>query len=310
WVKLSEVAVKGAQYNSYEHQPHPKCLQGTCFVTTWVDLLKYIHRFLDDTEKNQLVWLHGMAGIGKSAIVFTVAERMRGLKVTEEMNVKKWLAGMFFFSRKHMKRCTAGYFFAMLVYQLANNFPSIWKDVNRAIHDNPALLDPDMPLCDQMEALFLQPLQKLQLRLRGCLPLSFVVDVLDECTSELELTNLILSLAQALHEPDLPVIHILLMSRSETHISKVFQSEEVCLLVCEIPVRTSGEGGIILLDGADVDNDIHTFLWHSFKELEGHHPDFPQPSEADLTKLVSQAGRHFIMAFMMMKTGIPTISCN
>ncbi|KAG1791627.1 uncharacterized protein BJ212DRAFT_1544913 [Suillus subaureus] len=37
-----------------------------------------------------------------------------------------------------------------------------------------------------MEALFLQFLWNLRLRLRGCPPLSFVVDALDECTSETE----------------------------------------------------------------------------------------------------------------------------
>ncbi|KAG1810534.1 uncharacterized protein BJ212DRAFT_1526439 [Suillus subaureus] len=153
WVKLSEVTVKGAQYNSPECHPHPKCLEGT-----WVDLLKHIHGFLDSTEKNQLIWLHGMAGVGKSAVAFTVAVRMRGLKMTEEMNIKKQLVGTFFFLHKHMKCCTAGYFFVTLVYQLATNFPSIWNDVNKTIWDNPALLDPGTPLCDQMEALFLQPL--------------------------------------------------------------------------------------------------------------------------------------------------------
>ncbi|KAG1837235.1 hypothetical protein DFJ58DRAFT_628499, partial [Suillus subalutaceus] len=158
-----------------ERQPHPKCLQGTR-----VDLLKYIHELLDDPEKNQLIWLHGMAGVGKSAVAFTVAEKMRSLKVTEETNIEKRLAGTFSFSRKHTKRCTAGYFFATLAYQLATNFPSVRQDVNRAIRNNPALLDPDTSLCDQMEALFLQPLRKLRPRLRGCPPLSFVVDAFDE----------------------------------------------------------------------------------------------------------------------------------
>jgi hypothetical protein len=208
--------------------------------------------------------VHGTAGIGKSAVAFTVADKMRGLKVTEETNVEKRLAGTFFFSRKHTKRCTAGYFFATLVYQLATNFPSIREDVNRTIHDNPALLDPDTPLCDQMEAFFLRPLRWLRIRLRGCPPLSFVVDALDECSSEAELTDLIIFLAQALREPDIPAIHILLTSRSESHISKVFQNDEVRPLVREILVTTYGEGGIISLDGADVDNDICTFLRHSF----------------------------------------------
>ncbi|KAG1869447.1 hypothetical protein DFJ58DRAFT_723308 [Suillus subalutaceus] len=105
----------------------------------------------------------------------------------------------------------------------------------------------------QMEAFFLRPLRKLQSRLCGCPPLSFVIDALDERTSEPELTDLIVSLARALREPDLPVTHILLTSRPESHISKVFQNNEVRLLVRDIPVTTSWEGGIISLDGSDFD---------------------------------------------------------
>ncbi|KAG2036040.1 hypothetical protein BDR03DRAFT_823335, partial [Suillus americanus] len=155
-----------------------------CLEGTRVDLLKYIHLLLDGGKKNQLIWLHGTAGVG--TVAFTVAERMQVLKVIEETNVEKRLARTFFFSRKHTKRCTAGYFFATLAYQLASNFPSIRKDVNRVIRDNPALLDPDTPLCDQMEALFLKPLRWLRSRLRECPPLTFVADALDECTSESE----------------------------------------------------------------------------------------------------------------------------
>ncbi|KAG2035324.1 hypothetical protein BDR03DRAFT_962772 [Suillus americanus] len=67
WVKLSEVAVNGAEYNSRERQPHPKCLEGTR-----VDLLTYIYELLDDPDKNRLIWLHGTAGVGKeSAVAFT-----------------------------------------------------------------------------------------------------------------------------------------------------------------------------------------------------------------------------------------------
>ncbi|KAG1819033.1 uncharacterized protein BJ212DRAFT_1298319 [Suillus subaureus] len=254
WEKLSQVAVKGAE-------------------------------LLNDQEKYQLIWLHGTAGVRKSAVAFTVAEMMRDLKVTEEMHVKKWLAGTFFFSQKHTKCCTTGYFFATLVYQLASNFPSIWKDVNRTIQDNPALLDPDKSLRDQVEALFIQPLRRLQLRLRGCLPLVFVVDALDECMSETKLVDLILYLAQALHIPDLPMVHILLMGCSELHICKAFQNVKVHLQ----------------LDGADVDKDIYIFLHHSFTELQSHHPDFPQPSRDELEQLASRVGRCFIVASTMMK---------
>ncbi|KAG1791647.1 uncharacterized protein BJ212DRAFT_1544527 [Suillus subaureus] len=96
-----------------------------------------------------------MVGVGKSAVAFTVAEKMRDLKMTEGARKEKWLRGTFFFLHKHMKCCTTGYFFVMLAYRLACNFSSIWGDVNRAIIENPTLLDPDKSLWDQMEALFL-----------------------------------------------------------------------------------------------------------------------------------------------------------
>lgn len=156
WESLSCIAVKGAEYNSRERQPHPKCLEGTR-----VKPLDYIYRLLDDRKKSRLIWLHGTAGVGKSAIAFTVAERMRNLQVTGETNIEKRLAGTFFFSRKHTERCTTGYFFATLAYQLACNFPSVREDLNRTIRENPALLDSNKSLRDQMEGLFLKPLRKL-----------------------------------------------------------------------------------------------------------------------------------------------------
>ncbi|KAG1758041.1 hypothetical protein EDB19DRAFT_1901544 [Suillus lakei] len=56
WEKLSHVTVLGAEYDSPERQPHPKCLEGT-----QVDLLQFIHGLLDKREKSQIVWLHGTA---------------------------------------------------------------------------------------------------------------------------------------------------------------------------------------------------------------------------------------------------------
>jgi len=103
WERLHQVAVKGVEYDSRERQPHPKCLEGTR-----VDLLDHIHGLLDNGEKSRIIWLHGTAGVGKSAVAFTVAERMKALKVSEKTTTERRLAGSFFFSRKHTKRCTTG----------------------------------------------------------------------------------------------------------------------------------------------------------------------------------------------------------
>ncbi|KAG2742907.1 hypothetical protein P692DRAFT_20879132 [Suillus brevipes Sb2] len=314
WEKLSQVAVKGAEHDSRERHPHPECLEGTR-----VALLGYIYGLLDKKDKNQIIWLHGTAGVGKSAVAFTVAQRMKGLKVTEQTLIETRLAGTFFFSRKHTKRRTTGYFFATLAYQLASNFPSVRTHVNNAILENPALLDPDKSVRDQMEGLFLRPLRKLQGRLRECgnPPLAFIVDALDECTSldqptfesldedksKSELVELISLLAQALHDPDIPVTHILVTSRAERHIRKVMQNEDVRPLVGEIPVNISGKGiaTTISLDGADVDEDIYRFLDDSFRKLQFCHSTFPQPTKIQLERLASRAGRRFIVATTMMK---------
>lgn len=222
WERLCQVAVKAAEYDSPRRQPHPKCLEGTR-----VNLLNNIYQLLDNRKMSQLIWLHGMAGVGKSAVAFTVAERMRGLKVTEQTKTETRLAGTFFFSRKHANRSVTGYFFATLAYQLACNFPSVREDLNRTIRENPPLLDPDKSLREQMEGLFLKPLRKLHFRLRECPPSTFIIDGLDECACKTDLKDLIFLLNQALRKPDLPVIHILLTSRSETHIHNAIKNIEM-----------------------------------------------------------------------------------
>ncbi|KAG1809826.1 uncharacterized protein HD556DRAFT_1223603, partial [Suillus plorans] len=175
WEKLSQVAVLSAEYDSPERQPHPKCLEGTR-----VDHLKFIHGLLDKRDKSQIIWLHGTAGVGKSAVAFTVAERMKNLKITQNTKIETRLAGTFFFSRNSTERSTTGHFFATLAYQLASNFPSVRNDVNRAIRENPAVLKSSESLRNQMKALFRQPLLHLQLSLRDCPPPVFVIDALDE----------------------------------------------------------------------------------------------------------------------------------
>ncbi|OAX38538.1 hypothetical protein K503DRAFT_800353 [Rhizopogon vinicolor AM-OR11-026] len=165
----------------------------------------------------------------------------------------------------------------------------IREGVNRAIHDNPTLLDPDKSLRDQMDALFLHPLRKLRFGLRNCPPPLFVVDALDECTSEPEVADLISILGKAL--------------RSEAHIRGATQEEAIRPLVCEIPVKTTGEGvaKIISLDGADVDNDICIFLEQSFRKLRSRCSNFPQTTGDELARLASRAGRRFIVASAVVR---------
>jgi hypothetical protein len=78
----------------------------------------------------------------------TLAERMRGLKVSYTSSRQMSKSGLeeHSFSRATERNVVPlGIFFAMLVYQLVTNFPSIRKDVNR-IRDNSVLLSPNKSL--------------------------------------------------------------------------------------------------------------------------------------------------------------------
>ncbi|KAJ8587183.1 hypothetical protein M405DRAFT_863967 [Rhizopogon salebrosus TDB-379] len=287
WKELSKVAAKGAEYDSPERRPHPKCLE-----RTRVNLLGDIRGLLDNEKQSRLIWLHGTAGIGKSAVAFSVADIMRCQTLSETCTSEKRLAGTFFFSRKYEKRCTTGYLFATLVYQLATNFPSIRNDVNIAIGEDCAHLYPEQPLRKQMEALFIRPLRTLRWRLSGSPPVVFVIDALDECACEYETAELISLLGHALCDPTLPAVHILLTSRSEPHIHEAMHKGNMLTLVHEI-----------LLDDADVGRDIYNFLQHSFTnlKLQSRYSNFPRPTEDELDQLTNRAGKRFIVASTMMK---------
>jgi hypothetical protein len=81
------------------------------------------------------------------------------------------------------------------------------------------------------------------------------------------------------------------------------RKEKVHPLICEILVKTSGEGvtPIISLDGADVDHDIYIFLEYSFIKLQGCISNFPRPTPGELARLASRASRRFIVASAVMK---------
>src|SRR6267154_698636 len=86
------------------------------------DVHNYIHGLLDH-RKSQFIWLHGTAGVGKSAVAYTVADRMRSLKVREDTKIETRFARTFFFSRKHTKCSTTGHFFCDTCLPACEPFP-------------------------------------------------------------------------------------------------------------------------------------------------------------------------------------------
>ena len=64
----------GAAYDSRERDPAPRCLAGTR-----KEILKEIETWIEAGHQGKsILWLHGPAGAGKSAIAQTVAETCAG----------------------------------------------------------------------------------------------------------------------------------------------------------------------------------------------------------------------------------------
>lgn len=120
-------------------------------------------------DARAMLWLKGPAGIGKTAILQTIAERCAS---------EKKLAGSFFFSYRAPQTRARRYLVPTLAYQLAQNVPEMTAEILRAVERDPRVFEKNMQ--SQMETLVLQPSKaatKGEARCRGLI----VIDALDEC---------------------------------------------------------------------------------------------------------------------------------
>ena len=96
----------GAAYNSRDRNPAPRCLAGT-----WKEVLDKIEKWVRaGSEGTSILWLHGPAGAGKSAIAQTVAETCAE---------RGELAASFFFARIVAGRNALKYLFPTIAAQIA-----------------------------------------------------------------------------------------------------------------------------------------------------------------------------------------------
>ncbi|KAI0506295.1 WD40-repeat-containing domain protein [Xylaria bambusicola] len=189
-----------AAFNSRSKEHWPSCLENTR-----QSLLEKIHNWADAKDGKHIYWLKGMAGTGKSTVALTVAR---------QYNEKGRLCASFFFSRGGGDLASAGKFARTIVSQLRRTLPGHREHV-----DNVVKCDPDIRkagLYEQWEKLVLQPLMQLG---KGTSPAPslIVVDALDECDNEDDVSLLIQCLAEAAAVKDI-YLRIFVTSRPEQRI--------------------------------------------------------------------------------------------
>jgi NACHT domain len=257
-----------ASHDSGRKDAHLSCLQGTR-----VAVLDEIVSWLESKngETPSIYWLNGLAGIGKSTIAKTVAER------AEE---REMFGASFFFSQGDGRLRDPQLVFPTIAFQLAHSDDEFKKVILDAVQEDMTL--GTKTLLPQLSALIITPLLKVHPNRRATL---IILDALDECEENgaVEILRLLFS-----HGTRIPFLRILITSRPEHHISSVF--DEAPNVVKRI---------LHDIEGSVIEQDIRFYLRTELSKIPHNLRLRMGPnwiSEDEINLLTEKSGKLFVYA--------------
>jgi NACHT domain len=138
-----------------------------CMDGTREDILNTINDWILDLEAPQnILWVKGYPGAGKSTVASSVVEHLRG---------SKRLGSYFFFHRGKATDQMSHAFWRSVAFDLSRRYPTVRKHLVRKLAD-----DGDIPTIPNVDELFRQIIQEPLEDSGGILPV-IVIDALDEC---------------------------------------------------------------------------------------------------------------------------------
>ncbi|KAF8198434.1 hypothetical protein BJ912DRAFT_874432 [Pholiota molesta] len=278
---LQKRVATSAFHNSAQRVDPPRChpdtrvaIQNEIYDWILMDLL---------IRQAWIMWVHGAAGGGKSAIMQSIAELCEKAQIP--------LASFFFFRTDPTRNSTAS-FIATLVYQLIQLIPQVQDEILGIIESNPLIFG--QSLKSQVEKLIIQPLLRVRKHLKGCFVI--LIDGLDECIERAHQVDLIQLLGSVSHSRTIPVL-FLVASRREPQIEAAFVRKDVSALVLTLP-----------LDNSDIEqtsDDIRRFLVDKFRDIKEAHLfkrylqiDWPPASSVE--EIVTKSSGQFIFASVVI----------
>jgi hypothetical protein len=274
--ELEQCTIPGAEFDSSVRDPPPRCHPGTR-VEVMSDAQNWLNQ--TDTRKEKFLWLYGPAGVGKSAIIQSVAE---------EDADKKCLGATLFFSRPFARDDPSGVW-PTISFQLAVKETSYRAYLQDEINNNPKLLKKGMR--EQFRKLIAEPFGQKQV-IKPSRPLSIFLDGLDECRGEDSQVEIIQLITEFLKEyPAAPLVWVV-ASRPELHLTLAFERDITEDLHWRI---------YIPVDSDESCRDVEHYLR---SELEGIRKKFPfaipeelqWPKESDFLALANASSGLFIYA--------------
>ncbi|KAF5326749.1 hypothetical protein D9619_004410 [Psilocybe cf. subviscida] len=268
----------------------PKCDEGTR-----TSMLLRMKKFVQQGGQPSVFWLHGPAGIGKSALAQSLA-----LSLKDEGDH----AASFFFSRTAPGRNDGNQLIVTLACQLALSIPPIQPLLAKVVKENPLIFNTTNAV--KMQALIVNPINQLHKQSRWnprlwaqrvvkrkLHPRLILVDGLDECHDPQIQRDLLICIGNAVRQLALP-FRFVITSRPESHILATFELDSTFQGPRSVKVSTKNLG-----DDEDADEQIATFLLKEFAEIRRTHPirEFlpqPWPLPGQIARLVSKSSKGFI----------------
>ncbi|PPQ74655.1 hypothetical protein CVT26_005525 [Gymnopilus dilepis] len=231
------------------------------------------------------MWMKGSAGVGKSALAQTLAERRAA---------DGSLLATFFFYRFDPSRDNINCLVATIAYQVSINIPELQDFINEELRRDPLILRRSIQT--QFRTLIIRPLERLTASTSSTLLNSarlIIIDGLDECLDVEAQTHLVEIILDVLQSTAIP-IKFLVSSRPEWHLEAAFSNYDKKLLFH------------LDLDKVFCNDDILIFFQDKFEEIRRSHPsratlppDWPNPDI--LSTLVRNASGQFVYAATVMK---------
>ncbi|KAF9447594.1 hypothetical protein P691DRAFT_107543 [Macrolepiota fuliginosa MF-IS2] len=295
---LAKNIMHGAEFDSSARDPPPRCHPGTRTsiiekAQDWVQ---------NDKRERKLWWLRGPAGVGKSAIVQTLAE--------SQYQARR-LGASIFFSRPN-GRNNPRQVLPSIAYQFAVRDRAYKSYIADLMTTDPNCLQKSMG--EQFRILIVEPFAVMQIRSQSetCV---VALDGLDECAgdqtetwslglvhpygrhsdrAQCEIVRLVSDFI--LQYPLVPLIWII-ASRPEPHLKAVFQSDRVRLgfWAEDVPV-----------DSEEAFRDVEKYLHTEFSRIRQDYPDLipttpTWPSNAHFLAIAKGSSGLFAFASVIVR---------
>ena len=241
-------------------------------------MLRGILLWAKSPQHQNVFWLNGLAGTGKS----TIAQ-----SITETVANDGFLGASFFCSRDYIDRRELKNIFPTLAYQLACRYPGFRKRIVGLIKKDPAIAHTS--LISQLEDLLAKPLSEENI---SC---TIVIDALDECIDD-QPASAILSVLGRLVQ-GLPSVKFFITGRPEPRIRTGFR----------LPLLEPLTQIFLLheVKSEQVDKDIRLYLTQRLTAIAKRRSDIelpdPWPREDEIVALTKKSSGLFIFASTIVR---------